>query len=68
MKPQYIIDESGKKVSVILSVEDYDRIMDELDEAYCAKLYDKASELNEPSIPLEDYLKSRRKPNQDEKV
>jgi hypothetical protein len=59
MKPQYIIDESGKKVSVILSVEDYDHLMDVLDDACCAKLYDQANELNEPFIPLEDYLRDR---------
>lgn len=68
MKPQYIVDENGKKVSVVLSVEEYEQLLDELDDAYCSKLYQKALEANEPFIPLEDYLKNRKKNSPDEQV
>jgi hypothetical protein len=68
MKPQYIVDDTGRKVSVVLSIKEYEKLMDELDEAYCCKLYDKASELNEPTVPLEEYLKSRKKSSPDEKI
>lgn len=60
-KPQYIVDEHGKKVGVILSIEDYESLLDEVDDAYCNKLFDKALEANEPSIPLDEYLKNRKK-------
>jgi len=55
-------------MSVVLSIKEYEKLMDELDEAYCCKLYDKASELNEPTVPLEEYLKSRKKSSPDEKI
>lgn len=58
-KPQYIVDDEGKRVSVILSIEDYESLVDELDDSYCNKLLQRALEANEPSIPLEDYLKKR---------
>ena len=61
MKPQYIVDESGKKVSVVLSIKDYEKLLEDLDESYCSKLYQKAIEINEPSIPLEEYIKNRKR-------
>lgn len=60
-KPQYIVDEEGKKVGVLLSIEVYESLLEELDEVYCSKLFQKAIEANEPSIPLEEYLKKKRK-------
>lgn len=60
MKPQYIVDDSGKKVSVVISIEDYEKMLEELDEAYCSKLYANAIQLNEPTIPLEDYIRTRK--------
>lgn len=64
MKPQYIVDDSGKKVSVVLSIKDYEKMLEDLDLAYCSKLYDDALTLNEPSVSLEDYKKNRK--NSDE--
>lgn len=61
MKPQYIIDDSGKKVSVVLSMDDFEKILSELDDSYCSKLYADAQQLNEPTITLDDYIKSRKK-------
>ena len=59
-KPQFIVDDEGKKVGVLLSIEDYESLLDEVDDAYCNKLFDKAIEANEPSVPLEEYLKNRK--------
>ena len=66
MKTQYIVDEKGRKISVVLGIEDYERLMDELDDKYCTKLYDEALEVNEPFIPIEDYLKDRNKHSDNE--
>lgn len=60
MKPQYIVDDSGKKVSVVLSIKDYEKMLEDLDVAYCSKLYASALELNEPSISLEEYKTTRK--------
>lgn len=42
MKPQFITDAVGNKTGVILSIKDYERLLDELDEAHTVKVYDKA--------------------------
>jgi hypothetical protein len=55
--PQYITDTAGKKISVILPMKDFKAIMEELEELEDIKLYDKAKQSNEPSIPIDDAFK-----------
>jgi hypothetical protein len=57
VNPQYITDKSGKKISVILPLQDFKAIMDELDELEDIKLYDEAKKSDEPSIPIDDAFK-----------
>ncbi|RFZ95211.1 hypothetical protein D0C36_06700 [Mucilaginibacter conchicola] len=59
VKPQYITDENGKKISVILPVEVYENMISELEDAEDVKLYDKVKSLNEPSDSFDDYIKGR---------
>ncbi|MBC8156175.1 MAG: hypothetical protein H7Z72_25085 [Bacteroidetes bacterium] len=54
MKPQFITDAAGRKTGVILSIKDYDRLMDELDEAHTIRLYDKAKAEKLTFRPLND--------------
>ncbi len=61
MKPQYIVDDAGKKVSVVISLEDYEKMLEDLDDIYCSRLYNNALELNKPSISLEEYTKNRKR-------
>ena len=42
METRYIVDENGKRVSVILPVEEYERLMEELEELEDIRLYDEA--------------------------
>lgn len=55
--PQYITDSTGKKISVILPINDFKAILEELEELEDIKLYDEAKKSNEPSIPIEDAFK-----------
>jgi ribosome maturation factor RimP len=57
VKPQYITDENGAKISVILPVDEYERIIQELEDIEDVKLYDKVKNAKEVSIPFDDYLK-----------
>ncbi len=59
--PQYTTDNSGRKLSVILSVKDYEKIVEELEELEDLKMYDAVNARNEKSIPFEDYLAKRKK-------
>jgi len=59
MKTQFLTDEKGKKISIVIPIEDYRRILEELEELEDIRLFDEVKAKNEKSIPLEDYLKRR---------
>lgn len=58
--PQYITSEDGKKISVILPLDEYEQILDELDELADIRLYDDAKKDSEPAISFDEYVKQRR--------
>ena len=58
--PQYITDEDGKKISVVLPMDEFEQIMEELDELEDIKLYDEVKKDKEPSMPFDEYVKQRR--------
>ena len=62
ISPQYITDKKGKKVSVVLSLKDYKKILEDLEEFEDIKLYDAVKARNEDTISLEDYIAKRKKP------
>ncbi len=57
LHPNYITDKTGKKISVVIPIKDFEAIMDELEELNDIKLYDEAKKSNEPSIPIDDAIK-----------
>ncbi|MCD6012974.1 MAG: hypothetical protein K0Q79_2836 [Flavipsychrobacter sp.] len=59
--PQYITDITGKKISVVLPVKDYNRMLEELEELEDIRLYDEVKAKKEASIPFDEYLKRRKK-------
>ena len=58
--PQYITDEDGKKVSVVIPLAEYEQILEELDELDDIRLYDEAKADKEPVMLFDDYVKQRR--------
>lgn len=42
MNVRYVVDENGKRVSVILPVEEYERMLEELEELEDTRAYDEA--------------------------
>ncbi len=61
---QYITDKTGKKISVVLPIKDFNAIMEELEELEDIKLYDKAKkEDTGERILFSDYLKNRKAKN-----
>jgi len=64
LKPQYITDNAGKKISVILPMKDFKAIMEELEELEDIKLYDEAKkEDTGDRILFSEYLKNRKAKN-----
>ncbi len=62
INPQFLTDVNGVKLSVVLPVEEFEALMEELDELEDIKLYDEAKrDDNGERLLLSDYLKSRQK-------
>ena len=57
----YLINNSGDKVAVMLSIKDYDKLLEAVEELEDIKAYDKAKAAKEPTIPLREAIKQRRK-------
>ena len=55
--PQYITDPTGKKISVVLSMEEFRNILEELEEMEDSRLYDEVKALNESSVPIDEAFK-----------
>ena len=54
INPQYITDKNGNKISVVIPVNEFETIMEELDELDDIKLYDEAKSDKESAIPIEE--------------
>ena len=52
---QYIIDERGNRVSVVLPIKQWQQMLDELEELDDIRLYDEVKARNEPTISLAEY-------------
>ena len=50
---RFIVDEKGERVSVVLDIKDYERILDELDELDAIRAYEAAKAEDDEAIPLE---------------
>ena len=67
METRYIVDENGKRVSVILPVEEYERLLEELEELEDVRAFDDAVAARERGddevIPLEQAMREIREGN-----
>lgn len=54
---QYITDNKGNKLFVVLPMKDYKKILDQLQELEDLRLYDEAMADKEPSIPIAKAFK-----------
>ena len=53
---QYLTDVNGNQIAVVLDINTYQKLLDELDEYYCLKGYEQAVTETEPEITSGDYL------------
>ena len=60
MQKQFITDSKGKKVSVIVPIEEYNDMIEKLEELEDIKLYDEVKGRKEETIPFEEYLRKRK--------
>ena len=57
IKPQFITDENGKRISVILPMNNFRAIMEELEELEDIKQYDEAMKDKDPGLPIDEAFK-----------
>ena len=57
MRTQFVTDDQGKKLAVILPIKDYNQMVDDLEELEDIKLYDKAKQGKQEFIDAEQAFK-----------
>lgn len=57
MHTQFIANDAGKKVAAILSMSDYEKYLDDLDEIKAIKAFDKATNKKIELVSLEQAIK-----------
>ena len=57
----YITDSTGKKISAVLPIKQYQQLLEDLEELDDIRAYDKAKAKTEKPIPLRDAIRQRRK-------
>lgn len=55
-KERYVVDEKGNPVSVLLSIEDYRRLLEALEELESIRAYDAAKASSDEIIPFEQAV------------
>lgn len=61
---QYITDSTGKKISVVIPINEYNALLEELEELEDVRLYDEAKKNDTGErILFSEYLKNRKSKN-----
>ena len=64
MKTQFITDNYGKKLAIVLPIKNYVKILEELEELEDIKLFDQAKKEDDGKrISLDNYIKKRKARN-----
>ncbi|NDQ56780.1 MAG: hypothetical protein GZ088_06865 [Acidipila sp.] len=53
---QFVIDERGVKVAVVLDIAEYEKLLEDLDDLQAIQEYEEAKASGETAIPLEQAL------------
>jgi PHD/YefM family antitoxin component YafN of YafNO toxin-antitoxin module len=55
-KHQFVIDDNGKKTAVILTIEEYEKLIEEAEELEAIHSYDAAKAANDQAVPFEQAI------------
>ncbi len=67
IKENFVVDAKGNKIGVFLSIKDYNKLLDELEELEDIKAFDKAMSRKQEFVPLEQALKEIEQPRKKKK-
>ncbi len=54
INPKYITDQVGNKISVILSLKEFETMMEMLEDLEDVRLYDQVKSSGDPTIPIDE--------------
>jgi hypothetical protein len=54
--PRYVIDETGKRIEVMIQIEEYRRLLDAAEELESLRAYDAAKASQDEAIPFEQAI------------
>ncbi len=57
MRTQYVTDNNGNKLAIILPIKEYNKMVDDLEELEDIKLYDKTKKDEDESLPIDEAFK-----------
>jgi hypothetical protein len=63
-KEKYVVDKDGNRIGVVIDIDEYKRILEDLEELEAIRAYDAAKSTDDEAIPFEqavDEIKARRK-------
>jgi hypothetical protein len=55
-RERYVIDEMGNRIAVLLDMEDYRKLLEELEELDSIRAYDAAKAANDQALPFEQAV------------
>jgi len=53
---QFVVNERGEKVAVVIGIEEYEKILEELEDLEAIREYDEAKASGETPIPLDEAI------------
>ena len=56
LKQKFVVNEKGKRVSVILDMSEYERILGDLEELESIRAYDRAKASGEEAVPFDEAV------------
>lgn len=54
ISPKYITDQAGNKISVVISVKEFESMVEKIEELEDIKLYDQVKKSNGPSFQIDE--------------
>jgi len=56
VKERYLVDDNGKRIGVVIDIEDYQRLLQEIEELESIRAYDTAKAYGDEAIPFEQSV------------
>jgi len=60
--PKFLTDEHGKKISVVLDIEEYEKMLEELEDSDATRAYEEAKAFGEIPVPFRKAAERAKSP------